>query len=274
MKPNPTSIPATYNRVEAQRTLNPRYMTVYHQHAQWAELLRLKEIIGELHSYSKHPLRILDIGVGFGRIPRLLSRVDTWKKISRYIGIDNSKFSVNTAKRIMKSIGIADKVNVILFDGTNLCTSSDEILLKERFDAVLCTYFTAGDFQPDEIALQTAENGMIAEYDVNVLKPNKRFVAVFEGAYRLLRDNGKIIIGSVYCDTDLARRVQEDFYQRCGMTVITTSKDSFTATSQGFWSQRFDKHRIYKYLSWVPNDKIRFLPLDDYEFALAVVVDR
>jgi SAM-dependent methyltransferase len=249
-------------------------MTAYHQQAQWGELLRLKEVIGEVHNARKHQLRILDIGIGFGRIPRLLSRVDTWEKIAEYIGIDISEFSVATSKRIITSLGIADKVEVILFDATKLSTCLHGDFWKEKFDVALCTYFTAGDFQPGEITLQTAENGLIADYDINALEPNKNFVAVFKGAYQLLRDNGRIVIGSAYRDSDLARRIQEDFYRKCGMTVITTSKDPFTATKQGFWSQRFDKGRIYDYLSWVPSNKIRILPLDDYDFALTIVIDR
>ena len=274
MRSNPTSISIPYNHVGAQRTLRSKYITAYHQQAQWGELLRLKEVIGEVYNARKHQIRILDIGIGFGRIPRLLSRVETWKKIGKYVGIDKSEFSVLTSKRIIKSIGIADKVEVILLDATKLSTYSCGDLWKEEFDAVVCTYFTAGDFQPDEIALQTGKNGLIVDYDINALKPNKNFVAVFKGAYQLLRDNGKIVIGSAYWDSDLARRIQEDFYQKCGMTVITTSKDPFTATKQGFWSERFNEGKIYEYFAWVHPSKIVSLPLDDYNFAITIIINK
>lgn len=262
-----------YSRKEAQLTLNPTYMTAYHQQAQWAELFRLKETIGETFAVRNDKLRILDIGIGFGRIPRLLSCVDTWRKVQKYIGIEASKYCVAVSRRVMKSRGITDKVEVILFDATRL----DKLPVKtdiEKYDLAVCTYFTAGDFKPEGINLQTKKDGTIVDYDISVLNPNKSFVAVFSEAHRLLKDGGKIFVGSVYCDNDFARRIQEDFYRQCGMTVITTSRDPFTATKEGFWSQRFNKKQIYDYFSWVQRDAVKILPLDDYDFAATITVEK
>jgi len=263
-----------YGSIKARRTLNPKYMTPYHEQAQWTEYTELKEIIGEIYKTLEHPLKIFDIGIGYSRIPVLLSAVDTWKKIARYVGIDISKHCVMQSKEIINSKGIADKVEIILFDAVNLNVEMDAPFLKDRYDLIVCTYFTAGDFKPKQIQLRTGKNGQIINYDLNLLKPNKDFVAVFKGAFDLLSDDGKIVLGSVYCDSELARKVQEKFYRKCGMTVITSHKDPFTATKEGFWSERFSEEKIYEYLSWIACDKIELVPLDDYNFATMVIISK
>jgi SAM-dependent methyltransferase len=274
MKMNVTHKPVMYQSKEAQRTLDPKFMTPYHKQAQWAEFTELKKVIGEIRNKRKRSLRVFDIGIGTARIPACLSTVATWDKIAKYIGIDISPFCVSQSKRIAKLRGIADKVEVVLFDATHLSAGYTGFLRNGKYDLVICTYFTAGDFQPDEIKLQTKENGSIVDYDVDVLKPNKNFIAVFKGAYELLHEGGKIVIGSVYYDNDLARKIQEDFYRRCKMTVITSSKDPFAATKEGFWSERFDQDKIYSYFPWVPKNKIELIPLDDYNFAFMVVIHK
>jgi len=266
--------PVMYQSKEAQRTLDPKYMTSYHKQTQWAEFTELKKVIGEIYNERKRPLRVFDIGIGTARIPTWLSTVATWDKITKYIGIDISPFCVAQSKRIIKLKGIADKVEVVQFDAVDLATGYIEFLKNGKYDLVICTYFTAGDFKPDEIMLQTKENGLIIDYDANTLKPNKNFIAVFKGAYELLREEGKIIIGSIYYDNDLSRKIQEDFYKKCGMTVITSSKDQFTATKEGFWSERFTHNKIYSYLPWVPKRKIELIPLDDYDFAFMVLISK
>jgi len=274
MKSQRESNPVMYSSREARLTLNPRYMTPHHKQAQWAEYTKLKEIIGEAYKEHKHTLRIFDIGIGYARIPVLLSAVDTWKKISRYVGIDVSPHCVTQSRRIITSKEIADKAEVVQFDAVNLKTDHGEPFRRDKYDLVICTYFTAGDFMPKQIQLETDKKRLIAGYDVDLLKPNEDFVAVFRGAFDLLRDGGKIIIGSVYRDSDLARKIQEEFYRKCKMTVITSQKDLFTATKEGFWSERFNEERIYKYLSWIPRDKIELIPLDDYDFAVMIIVNK
>ena len=263
-----------YSSREAMRTLNPEYMTPYHKQAQWAEFFKLKKAIGEVFERRRQPLRIFDIGIGTARIPVWLSTVATWSKIAKYDGIEISPLCIAQARRISSTRRISDKVEVVQFDAVNLSARYDEFLKNGKYDLVVCTYFTAGDFQPDGIRLQTRENGLIVNYDINVLKPNKSFVAVFKGAYELLHEGGKIVIGSIYYDSVLATEIQGGFYRRCKMTVITSSKDPFTATREGFWSERFDEEKVYSYLSWIPRNKIKLIPLDDYNFALMVAISK
>jgi len=281
MRANTTKKHVMYDVEEARRTLDPHYMGPYLTQAQWAEFTKLKEIIGETYNAAgKRPLWVLDIGVGLARIPVWLSHVATWDKIAKYVGIDISPDIIEESKKITRKERIANKVEVILFDATDLSTSPPEVLKKKKvlrenkYDLVICTYFTAGDFKPPEIKLQIQENGRIADYDINTLRPNEDFISVFRGAYNLLQKKGKIVIGSIYWDNDAARKIQENFYKRCGMTVITSSKDPFTATRERFWSERFDQHKIYSYLSWTPLNKIELIPLDDYKFAFMVVIHK
>jgi SAM-dependent methyltransferase len=263
-----------YDSRVAQRTLDPKYMTSYLKQAQWAEFTKLKEIIGEVYDAFERRLTFFDIGIGCARIPIWLSCVDTWNKVAKYVGIDVSGFCLTQSKRIASAKRIANKVEVHKFDAVKLGSRSTEVFNEASYDIVICTYFTGGDFRPKEIELQTKENGLIVDYDINALRPNKNFIAVFKGAYDLLREKGKIVIGSLYCDNKETRKRQEDFYKRCEMAVITSSKDSFAATKEGFWSERFDQNRIYSYLSWVPRDKIELIPLDDYNFAFMVVISK
>ncbi len=269
-----TKSKAVYDGEHAQRTLEARFMTPYHKHAQWAEFTKLKEVIGEAYNIRRQPLMFFDIGIGYARIPVWLSRVATWNKVARYVGIDISRHCVAQSRRIISAKKIANKVEVVKFDAVNLYTRYAEFLESGRYDLIVCTYFTAGDFKPDKIRIQAKEDGLIADYDIGLLEPNKDFVAVFKGAYNLLRDKGKIVIGSIYYDSDFVREIQENFYRDCHMTVITSSKDQFAATREEFWSERFDEKRIYEYLSWIPQDKIQIIPLDDYNFALMVVINK
>ena len=201
-----------YSRREVERTLHPKYMTPYHIQAQWAEYSKLKEIIGEVYRTRKRPLQVLDIGIGYARVPVLLSSVDTWSKIAGYVGIDVSQHCVTQSKRIITRRRIANKVEVVKFDALDLSTDRGESFRRNKCDLIVCTYFTAGDFKPEQIRFETEKSGQIAHYDASLLKPNVNFVAVFKGAYDLLSDGGKIILGSVYRDTSLARKIQKHGY--------------------------------------------------------------
>jgi len=263
-----------YSRREVERTLNPRHMTPYHTQAQWAEYSKLKEIIGEVYRTRKRPLQIFDIGIGYARVPVLLSTVNTWGKIGSYVGIDVSQHCVTQSNRIITRRRIENKVEVVKFDAVYLSIDHGESFRRNKYDLIVCTYFTAGDFKPEQIQFETKTNEQIVDYDTNLLKPNENFVAVFKGAYDLLSDEGKIVLGSVYCDNSLARKIQEDFYKKCGMTVITSQKDEFVATREGFWSERFNEEKIRNYLSWIPADKIELFHLDDYAFAVMVIISK
>jgi hypothetical protein len=58
------------------------------------------------------------------------------------------------------------------------------------------------------------------------------------------------------------------------MTVITTNEDSFTATKEGFWSQRFTKEKMLAYLHFVRPEKISFTALDTYNYAMQIIIKK
>jgi len=97
---------------------------------------------------------------------------------------------------------------------------------------------------------------------------------ILKQAYELINPNGELIIGSMYIDNDSTRKKQEDSYRHFGWTVITDERDCFTATKEGWWSQRYTKQRIYDYLSFIPKEKIYFLPLDNYNYAMMVRIKK
>jgi len=261
-----------YKGTEADRTLDERFMIPAARNAQRIEFGKLKNIMEEMYSKNKKPLFILDIGVGNGRLPLLLSREPVWEKIGLYVGLDNSKIEISISKGLVKELQINDKVKIVYFDATNLDKKDSSEIFKHQYDLVICTYFTAGNFKPDEIKI--GKNGLLMPYPKSCLEPNKKFVKIFKAAYKLLNDKGKIVLSATYIDTDANRVRQQDFYKDCGMTVVTSKRDSFTMTREGFWSQRFTKNRVYAYFSWVNKEKIKFIPLDNYNFARMIVVSK
>ncbi len=106
------------------------------------------------------------------------------------------------------------------------------------------------------------------------LTENKKFTHIFLSAYHLLIPGGKLVLGACYKDNDATRLKQEGSYQKMGMTVITTEADSFTATREGFWSQRFTPQKLYNYLSFAAREEILFTDLDTYEYATQVTITR
>jgi hypothetical protein len=58
------------------------------------------------------------------------------------------------------------------------------------------------------------------------------------------------------------------------MTIITDEKDSFTATRERFWSQRFTKEKLQNYLHFVNKRNIIFTPLDTYNYAMQVRIKK
>ena len=263
-----------YRHKMAERTLREEFMTPYVKQAQWAEFTELKRIIEESYQQFNRPLKILDIGVGNARIPVILSEVETWDKIKLYIGIDNSQKLITLSKKIIKERKLGNKVKIIYFDGTKLQQKAPNKIFKHKYDLIICTYFTAGDFKPQEIKIAVGKDGLIVKYNQKLLKPNDNFVSVFKGAYNLLNLGGKIILGSVYINNKKTRERQEDFYRKCGMHVISSENDSFVMTKEGFWSQRFTKKIIYDYFSWIKKRNIKIIPLDDYNFAEMVVITK
>ncbi len=89
-----------------------------------------------------------------------------------------------------------------------------------------------------------------------------------------MNPGGEIVIGACYIDNDRTRIKQEESYIKMGMTIITSADDSFTATKERFWSQRFTKDRLKQYLNFVPPEKISFTPLDTYDYAMQVRIKK
>lgn len=258
-----------YSNKKVEKTLDPKFMTPFLRKAQNSEFKELLKIINEINSNQRQPLNILDIGVGDGRIPMLLSKNSVWEKVGLYVGFDNSNLEIEKAKHIVKG----SRIKIFYLDANQL-SHTDNPVPRFKYDLIICTYFTAGNFKPEEIELKTYKQGAIRSYPRSCLDPNKKFINIFKTAFNLLKPGGKIFLGSVYIDSDENRKRQEAFYKKCGMAVITSKRDSFTATKEGFWSQRFTRERLYRYLPWVDKNKIKIVPLDRYNFANAVILSK
>ena len=261
------SIKPMYSRKEVENTLDESYMTEYLIQAQWVEMIELKKIINELAKEVCRKLNILDIGIGDGRIPKILSKIkEIWGLIAQYDGIDNSEIMLKKAKLTIESCKLGSKVRVFNLDAKNL------LQLKSSYDLILCTYFTAAYFIPEDFSFETDKDGELKT--IFNLDKNNSFERVFHSVLDLLNVGGKLVLGSIYVDTDSTREKQEEFYKRCGMTIITRPTDSFTATKEGFWSQRFTEKRIMDYFDFIKPENIEIRFLDDYNFAQMVIISK
>ncbi len=161
-------------------------------------------------------------------------------------------------------MNIQDKVSVKFLEANDLNK------LDKKFDVIIITWFTAGNFYPDNFPFETYKtSGKRID-----LSKNERFHQIFSDAYNLLHNGGEIVIGSCYIDNENTRKKQESFYKKIGMEIITDEEDSFTATKQKFWSQRFTKERLQTYLSFVDPGNIVCTPLDTYDFAMQVRIKK
>lgn len=247
------------NTVKVSFDLN--YISEYLLQAQWAEFIELKKVIHEIAERINSPVAILDIGIGNARIPKHLSGIkDIWDKVAYYDGTDNAMACVEISNEEIDRLGIGDKTVAHFFDAANLAT------WQKKYDMVITTWFTAGNFYPDDFPFDSyKESGKRLD-----LTTNKKFTSIFRSAYNLLNPGGEIVIGACYKDNDSTRLKQEESYRKMGMTVITDEKDSFTATKDCFWSQRFTKEKIFSYLDFIPQNKFKFTSLDTYEYAMQV----
>lgn len=250
------------NTVEKSFDLN--YISEHLIQAQWAEFIELKKTILQLATHFKRPVSILDIGIGNGRIPMHLCGVkEMWDLVACYDGTDNAQSCIDITNVNMKLYGIADKVSATLFDALQLNA------WKKKYDMVICTWFTPGNFYPDDFDF--------ANYDSKHpldLTENKKFPHIFSSAYNLLLPGGKLVLGACYKDNVATRLKQEESYGKMGMHVITGETDSFTATREGFWSQRFTKEKLYHYLSFVKKEQVSFTDLDTYDYAMQVTITK
>jgi hypothetical protein len=249
------------NENTVQKSFDIDFLTEYLVQAQWAEFIELKKIITELYYVKGNPISILDIGIGNARIPKHLSGIkEIWDMIERYDGTDNAQTCVDISKKVVAKLEIEDKVNAFFYDASQLDKWD------KKYDLIITTWFTAGNFYPENFPFDTyMEAGEIMD-----LTKNEKFEKIFTLAYNLLKPGGEVVIGSCYIDNDKTRKKQEEFYRKAGMTIITKERDSFTATKERFWSQRFTQKKLLDYLGFVALEKILFIALDTYEYAMQV----
>jgi hypothetical protein len=243
-------------------TFTKSNLSEYLLQAQWAEFVELKKAIIEVHKKKKSPLRVLDIGIGNARILKHLVGIkEIWDAIEQYDGIDVAKNCINISNKVIKNLKIEKKASVQLLDAIKLKN------LKKKYDLIISTWFTVGNFYPFNFDFKKFKPG----YDMST---NNKFTMILKQAYEMLNPNGELIIGSMYIDNDETRKKQEDSYRHFGWTVITDERDCFTATEEGWWSQRFTKQRVYDYLPFILKDKISFVPLDTYDYAMMVRIKK
>jgi hypothetical protein len=250
------------NTVKTSFDLN--YVSEYLIQAQWAELIELKKVITSLYQKKQAPISIFDIGIGNARVAKHLSGVaDIWEMVALYDGTDNAAACITISNEVIAELGIGDKVHTYLFDATQLAQ------WQKKYDLVICTWFTPGNFYPDDF--------LFHNYNPNDnrlnLDRNLKFETVFSNAYKLLHAGGELVLGACYLDNNATRLKQETSYKKMGMTIITDEFDSFTATKEGFWSQRFTKEKLYSYLSFTNPQNIIITPLDTYNYAVQVKIN-
>jgi hypothetical protein len=251
------------NTVEKSFDLN--YISEHLIQAQWAEFIELKKVITELSVVKNAPISILDIGIGNARIPMHLCGVkEIWEMVASYDGTDNAQACVDISNKNIIDFNIENKVNAFLFEATDLHK------MQKKYDLVICTWFTPGNFYPKDFSFETYKNaGQILD-----LTKNEKFETVFSAAYNLLHEGGVLLLGACYIDNESTRQKQEESYNKMGMSVITSAKDSFTATREGFWSQRFTSEKLYNYLHFAEKQKITITALDTYNYAMQVRIKK
>ncbi len=249
------------NTVEKSFDLN--YISEHMIQAQWAEFIELKKIITELFVKRNAPISIFDIGMGNARIAKHLSGVkEMWAMVDHYDGTDNAQACIDIANETTKALSINDKVSTHLLEATELSS------WHKKYDLVICTWFTPGNFYPDGFNFSNYDS-------INTpldLSTNKKFDTVFTQAYKLVKPGGKLLLGACYHDNDATRLKQEASYRKMGMTIITKPTDRFTATKEGFWSQRFTKEKLYNYLHFARPENINMVELDTYQYAFQVSI--
>lgn len=250
------------NPQHVKDTFDENNYSEYLLQAQWAEFVELKKEIAELYEKKGQPLSMLDIGIGDARVLKHLFGIkELWSIIEHYDGIDIAQNCVDISAKVIKDLNVEEKASIHLLDAVELRA------LRKKYDLIISTWFTVGNFYPSDFDFETFSPG----YDMS---KNDKFETIFRQAYEMLKPNGEIIVGSMYIDNDETRKKQEDSYRRFGWTVITDERDCFTATKEGWWSQRFTKQRVYDYLGFVPKEKISFIPLDTYDYAMMVIIKK
>ena len=253
------------NTNTVEKSFDLSYISEHLIQAQWAEFIELKKVITELAIKKNAPISILDIGIGNARIPKHLCGVkEIWDMVGEYDGTDNAMACVDISNKNIAELHIQNKVTPHFFEATNLNK------WQKKYDLVITTWFTAGNFYPDNFSFENYKNsGQRLD-----LSKNEKFDTIFSAAYNLLNPGGELVLGACYLDNESTRQKQEESYNKMGMTVITDARDSFTATKEGFWSQRFTKEKLYNYLHFAAPEKIIITPLDTYNYAMQVRIKK
>ena len=187
------------NTVRASFDLN--YISEYLIQAQWAEFIELKKVITEIADRNKRPVTILDVGIGNARIPKHLCGIkDIWHKVAFYDGTDNAMACVEISNKEIKKLDISDKVAAHYFDAANLDKWN------KKYDMVITTWFTAGNFYPDDFPFDSYKD---SGKKLN-LTTNEKFTTIFRNAYNLLHPDGEVVIGACYLDNAATRLKQEE----------------------------------------------------------------
>ncbi len=253
------------NTNTVEKSFDLSYISEHLIQAQWAEFIELKKVITELAIKKNAPISILDIGIGNARIPKHLCGVkEIWEMVGEYDGTDNAMACVDISNKNIAELHIQNKVTAHFFEATNLNK------WQKKYDLVITTWFTAGNFYPDNFSFENYKNS-VQRLD---LSKNEKFETIFSAAYNLLNPGGELVLGACYLDNESTRQKQEESYNKMGMTVITDAEDTFTATKEGFWSQRFTKEKLYNYLHFAAPEKIIITPLDTYNYAMQVRVKK
>jgi hypothetical protein len=253
------------NENTVQKSFDDQYLSEDLLQAQWAEFTELKKVISEVYLKKGSPLTLLDIGIGSARIARHLCAIpEMWQMIECYEGTDNAEACIKLSQATAKELHIEDKLKVHLLDATHL----DQ--LNKKYDLIICTWFTPGNFYPENFPFDTY-NDSDKRLD---LSKNEKFTNIFSKAYSLLQSGGEIILGACYIDNDNTRKKQELSYLKMGMKVITNASDSFTATKEQFWSQRFTEEKIKTYLPFAATEDIVFTKLDPYDYAMQIRIKK
>jgi len=243
-------------------TFNESNMPEYLLQAQWSEFIELKKVVTELYNKKGSPLIILDVGIGDARILKHIVGIkEIWNMIEHYDGIDIAQNCISISKKVIKDLKIEKKVGVNLLDAVKLNN------LKKKYDLIISTWFTVGNFYPFDFSFKNFRPG----YDMST---NDKFTIILKQAYDLLKPKGELVIGSMYIDNEETKKHQEDTYKFWDWEIITDERDCFTATKEGWWSQRFTKQRIYNYLNFIPKNKISFIPLDTYDYAMMIRIKK
>lgn len=230
------------------------------EQAQWAESVELNKIIAAF--WKEKLIKILDIGIWDARVLKNIFELpELYNKIEKYIWIDVAQNCIDISKSIIAENNWSNKAQAILSN------AKDIEKLDSYYDLIICTWFTAGNFYPSDYDIYKYQE----KFD---LSKNDNFTEIFYKAYNKLNEWGKIIIWSVYKDNNNTRLIQEQAYKYFWRNIVSQPSDSFTASKDWRRSLRFTEKRLKDYLPFISSEQIEFIPLDAYNFAMMVIINK